>query len=236
MLDILAFGSHPDDAEIGCGGTLALHAARGERVGICDLTRGELGTGGDPKIRGEEAEAAARILGVSLRLNLGLPDGGLIYGAGGRGAGGEQKRRIVEVIRRLRPRVVLVPWHTDRHPDHTAAHYLLNEAIFAAALEKYDAPGEPHRVERVLYYFINDAAEPSLLVDVSATWEKKRESLLAHRSQFDLAASGVETPLNKPWGLLYKVEARDRYFGSLAGVAFAEGFVARQPLLLPGVL
>lgn len=236
MVDILAFGPHPDDAEIGCGGTLALHAARGQRVGICDLTRGERGSGGDPAVRAAEAEEAARILGLSLRVNLGLPDGGLIYGGGGRGAGGEQQRRVAELVRRLRPRVVLVPWHEDRHPDHTAAHHLLNEGIFAAGLRKYEAQGEPHRVERVLYYFINNAAEPSFLVDISSTWELKRQSLLAHRSQFSPEAAGVETPVNQPYGLFYKVEARDRFFGSRAGVAFAEGFISREPLLLPALL
>lgn len=236
MYDIVAFGPHPDDVEIGMGGTLALEAGRGRRVAIVDLTRGEMGTGGTPAVRIQEAEAAARILGADLRLNLGLPDRGLAYGTGGRGVAGEQLRRIVEVIRRLQPTVVALPWAPDRHPDHVAAHHLLLEAVFTAALKKYETAEAPHRVARTVFYFINDAAEPSFFVDITSTRDKKVESLFAHRSQFIAAEGDDPTPLNVPYGLPYKVEARDRYWGARAGVAYAEGFIIREPLLLPGLL
>lgn len=233
--DLLAFGPHPDDVELGMGGTIALHAARGHRVAICDLTAGEFGTGGDPRTRAREAEEAARILGVGLRMNLGLPDRGLVYGAGGRGAGGEQVRRVVEVIRRLRPRVVALPWGDDRHPDHVAAHHLLREALFTAALAKYETAEPPHRPQQMVFYFLNDAPEPSFLVDISVFRQKKSESLFAYRSQFEKAAGSPETPLNAPHGLLYRIESRDRYYGSLIGVEYAEGFRLRQPPVLEGL-
>lgn len=236
MFDLVAFAPHPDDAELGMGGTLALEAARGRRVAIVDLTRGEMGTGGTPEQRLREGEAAARILGVERRLNLALPDRGLLHGTGGRGAGGEQLRRVVEAIRRLRPAAVAIPWAPDRHPDHVAAHHLLQEAVFTAALARYETAEAPHRVQRTVFYFINDAVEPSFLVDITSTQAKKIESLFAHASQFVLSAGGVPTPLNVPNGLPDKIAARDRYWGARAGVTYAEGFLTREPPLLPGLL
>lgn len=236
MFDILAFGPHPDDVELGMGGTIAREAARGKRVAIADLTRGEMGTGGDPALRIREGEAAAKILGAELRLNLGLPDRGLIYGGGGRGAGGEQLRRVADTIRRLRPAVVAVPWAPDRHPDHVAAHHLLVEAVFAAALKKFETAEAPHRVQKTVFYFINDATEPSFFVDITSTQAKKSESLFAHRSQFVAEAGGGATPLNVPQGVPYKIEARDRYWGARAGVTYAEGFRTTEPPLLAGLL
>lgn len=234
--DILAFGPHPDDVELGMGGTLALHARRGHQVAICDLTKGEMGTNGSPEVRLHEAEEAARALGVALRINLGLPDRGLIYGSGGRGQGGEQVRRVVEVIRRLRPKVVALPWSPDRHPDHVAAHHLVQEAVLSAGLPKFETDQPPHRVQRVVFYLINDFAPPTFVVDVSEVYEAKRASLAAHRSQFVRAEGEAETPLNAPYGLPYRVESRDRYFGSLIGAAYAEGFIVRDLLALPGLL
>ncbi len=236
MFDIVAFGPHPDDVELGMGGTLALEAARGRRVAIVDLTRGEMGTGGDPEVRQQEAAEAARILGAEVRLNLGLPDRGLVYGAGAQGSGGEQLRQIVDTVRRLRPRVVAVPWAPDRHPDHVAAHHLLVEAVFTAALRKFCTAEDPHRVEQTVFYFINDAAEPSFFVDITQMQGKKSESLFAYRSQFVAAEGGGATPLNTPYGLPYKIEARDRYWGARVGVAYAEGFLTRQPPLLAGLI
>lgn len=236
MVDIVAFGPHPDDVEIGCAGTLALHTARGHRVAIVDLTRGEMGSNGSPVERWAEAEAAARILGVAERRCLDLPDRGL---AGGITAGpltpAEQLQRCVEALRTLRPRVVLAPWGDDRHPDHVAAHHLLREAVFNAGLGRYETDQEPHRVLRMVFYFINRAAEPSFLVDITGQWPKKIESLFAHASQFRRDGGRVETRLNRDHGLAALVEARDRYFGAQAGTGYAEGFRLADPPVLPGL-
>lgn len=235
MYEIVAFGPHPDDVEIGLGGTLALHAARGERVAIVDLTRGEMGSAGTPEQRLAEGEAAARILGVSLRLNLGLPDRGLVCDAGAEGSGGEQLRRCVEAIRSLRPRVVAIPWREDMHPDHVAAHHLLTAAVFTAAMRKYETESPPHRVAQTVFYFINGGGEPSFLVDITPTWPKKIESLFAHQSQFGRAEGQPATRLNSPTGLLYLTESRNRFFGARIGVELAEGFITREPPLLGGL-
>ena len=135
-VDLLAFGPHPDDLEIGMAGTLAKHAALGARVGLCDLTRGEMGSNGTPEERVAEAEAAGRVLGAAWRVNLGLPDGGLAPGP-------TRSRAIVELIRRARPSVIAIPHAADRHPDHGAAHHLLVRAVFDAGLRRFAAAGDP---------------------------------------------------------------------------------------------
>lgn len=205
LSDILVFGAHPDDVEIGCGGILARYTSEAARVVICDLTRGEMGCNGEPAQRVAEGEAAARILGVERRINLGLPDRGIAGGAFGEGAGAEQLRRCVAVIRRFRPKVVALPWAPDRHPDHVHAHRLLREAIFAAALNRYETEEAPHRVPQTVFYFINDVASPAFVVDVTPFWRRKLEALLAHHSQFDSCPGDVETPLNRRFGLCYRV-------------------------------
>lgn len=225
-IDLLAIGPHPDDVELGMGGTLARHRAAGYQTAIIDLTRGEMGSNGTPEQRVAEGEAAARILGCAWRQNLGLPDRGLNpYDP-------TQVRRVVEAIREARPRVLALNWKEDRHPDHRAASALVAEAIFNAGLRRYETGQEPHRPATVLYYFINDEAEPSCLVDITSFQAQKNESLFAHTSQFVGGEGGVETRLNRAGGLPYLVESRDRLFGARAGVAYAEGFVRQQPWLV----
>ncbi|MFZ5622758.1 MAG: bacillithiol biosynthesis deacetylase BshB1 [Pseudomonadota bacterium] len=225
-IDLLAIGPHPDDVELGMGGTLALHAARGYRTAIIDLTRGEMGSNGTPAQRIREGEEAARALGCQWRLNLGLPDRGLDP------RDPEQLRRVVEAIRTARPKVLAVNWGVDRHPDHRAGCALVEEAFFTAGLRRYETEQSAHRPARLLFYFINDEAEPSFLVDITAVRAKKIESLFAHESQFARDAGEVETRLNAKAGLLYLIESRDRLFGAKIGVEYAEGFVTRQPLVM----
>lgn len=227
-VDLLAIGPHPDDVELGMGGTLARHAAAGWRTGIIDLTRGEMGSNGTPEGRVAEGEAAAHLLGCQWRRNLGLPDRGLDP------RDPVQLRQVVDAIRLHQPKVLALNWGVDRHPDHRLGCQLVEEAVFTAGLRRYETEYPAHRPARVLYYFINDEAEPSFLVDITPFQAKKIESLFAHASQF--GAGEVETRLNRPVGLPYRVEARDRLFGSRAGVEFAEGFVTKEPLVIPDVL
>src|SRR4051812_46836379 len=227
-VDLLGFGPHPDDLEIGLGGTLAKHAALGHRVGLCDLTRGEMASNGTPDERVEEAGAAARVLGAAWRENLELPDRSI-------GSLPDHARRVVEVIRAARPRAIAVPYWQDRHPDHLAACTLLRESMFNAKLRKYDAAGEPWQAEWICFYFINDAAAPSFVVDVSDYYDVKRKALACYGSQFTRATGTAETRLNSPvFGQL--IESRDAHFGALAGVRYAEGIVTTESVMRKGML
>ena len=227
----LAFGAHPDDVEIGAGGLLHKWAKEGKRVGICDLTYAELSSNGTPERRQQEAAEAARILGLHVRLTLGLPDRGLALVP-------EQIRAIAHVIRLYRPRIVLSPYWEDRHPDHGMCSTLVREAIFNARIRKYETDAAEslpaHKVEHDLIYFINGQTEPQFLIDISEEMEAKMEALGSYRSQFELEADSVATPLTE--GYLERVRAREYVFGQSVGTAYAEGYVSRTPLLLPGFL
>lgn len=228
-VDLLVFGPHPDDLEIGLGGSIAKHVALGHRVGLCDLTRGELGTNGTPGQRVEESEAARAVLGAAWRENLGLPDGDI-------GGDRSHHRAIVELIRRARPRTIAIPYGRDRHPDHVAASKLLTQAAFAGGLARYSAAGEKWRADWLLYYFINDSARPSFVVDVSAQYDIKRAALACHRSQFAPPSdASTATRLNTP-RFQQLIESRDAQFGALIGTAFAEGVVVRELLVRDGLL
>src|SRR5687768_12076151 len=148
-VDLLAIGPHPDDIEIGIGGTVAKHVALGFRVGLCDLTAGEMGSNGTVEERLAEAEAARGVLGAAWRTNLRLPDRAI-------GSDPAPTRAIAELVRRARPRVVALPYWSDRHPDHVGASRLLTEAVFSAGLRRYPAEGDAWKVETACYYFIND--------------------------------------------------------------------------------
>lgn len=225
-VDLLVFGPHPDDIEIGVGGSVAKHAALGWRVGLCDLTAGEMGSNGTAEERLAEAEEARVVLGAAWRTNLRLPDRAF-------GADPQHMRAAAEVIRQARPTRVLVPYWSDRHPDHGAASRMLTEAVFNSGLRRYAAGGEPWKPDTVSYYFINDSVAPSYVIDVSAQYGTKRRALACHATQFTTAATGaVATRLTSP-RFRQLIESRDAQFGALAGVEFAEGFVMRDPLVLP---
>ncbi|MCL6450930.1 MAG: bacillithiol biosynthesis deacetylase BshB1 [Acetobacteraceae bacterium] len=230
-LDVLAFGAHPDDVEIGAGATLALYASLGRRVGVVDLTRGELANCGTLEGRLEEAAEAAAVLGLAVRENLALPDRGIEVSQ-------ESVLRAVALIRRYRPVLILAPHWEDPHPDHIRCWELIREAALSAALTRV-GPSlglAPHRPRRVLAYLVNSAATPTFLVDVGSVYDIKRRALAAHRSQFELGNHSVPTPLNRPW-YLAGIEGRDRYLGWLAGVEYAEGFVSPAPSLVePSIL
>ena len=228
-IDLLVFGPHPDDLEIGLGGTIARHAAAGHGVGLCDLTRAELSSNGTVEERQREADAAAAVLGARWRLNLGWPDGGIAESP-------EMIRSAVDFIRAHRPRTVAIPYWDDRHPDHVAASRVLRVATFRSGLRRYPADHDPWQPEWVCYYFINDAAVPSFVVDVSEHYQRKRDALDAYRSQFAPAGAGAVATRLTASTFRQLIESRDTQFGALAGVAFAEGIVVREPIVRSGLL
>ena len=222
-VDLLVFGPHPDDLEIGAGGTIARHVAAGASVGLCDMTAGEMGSNGTVEQRLAEAEDARKVLGATWRENLRLPDRAI-------GKSPEHLVTLATFIRKHQPRVVAGPFWSDRHPDHVAASALITEGVFNAGLRKYQAPGEAWKVEWICYYFINDAEKPSFVVDVTEQYETKRKALDCHVTQFQPPGRGASaTRLNTP---LFRqlIESRDAQFGALAGVPWAEGFIVREPV------
>jgi bacillithiol biosynthesis deacetylase BshB1 len=223
-VDLLVFGPHPDDIEIGLGGVVARHVDLGFRVGLCDLTAGEMGSNGTVEERLAEGEAARAVLGAAWRVNLRWTDRAI-------GRDPDHVRSAASLIRVARPRTVAVPYWSDRHPDHVAASQVLTEAAFSSGLRRYPAAGEAWRPEWVCYYFINDSAPPSFVVDVSAHYDTKRRALSCHATQFaPQSADGVSTRLTSP-RFRQLIESRDAQFGAIAGVAFAEGLIVRDPLV-----
>jgi len=230
-LDLLCVAPHPDDAELGMGGTLAREAARGLQVGVLDLTTGTMATNGTPEVRLEESAAASVLLGLRWRGNLGLPDRGL--------EGADCAAALAGALRLLRPAVVFIPCPDDPHPDHAAAFRLSMEAIFSAGLRRFPVPEwaapAAFRPRAVLQYFINGWRDPALALDVSAVYEVKRRSIAAHASQFRFASTptdpGAPTRLNSG-AAAAQVEARDRFLGAQLGADFAEGFIPARTLLV----
>ena len=223
-VDLLAIGPHPDDIEIGIGGIVAKQAGLGHLVGLCDLTAGEMGSNGTVDERLAEAEAARQALGAVWRVNLRLPDRAI-------GTSPDHQRAVASLVRSARPKVVAIPYWTDRHPDHVAASHLLTEGVFSAGLRRYAAEGEAWKPESVCYYFINDMAVPSFVVDVSDHYETKRRALACHVTQFQPSQPGAVATRLTSVRFRQLVESRDAQFGAVAGVAFAEGIVVKQPLV-----
>lgn len=220
-LDWLCLAPHPDDAEIGAGGTLIRLAREGRAVGILDLTRGEKGTQGSPQVRVQECVDAAGVMGLRWRGQLGLTDGEVMDSA-------RAAQRLAEVLRALRPRVLVVPHFKDRHPDHFGAYHLSKRAVHLAQLQKAYVGGEPHRVSRVLLYQGNADINPTLLVNVEDVQEAWAAAILAHASQFSGAViSETVTP-----EIVERRRARQSYWGTLGRVRYAEAFEVEDALLV----
>ena len=220
-LDLLVIAPHPDDGELGCGGILAKAKAQGQSTGILDLTEGELGSKGSVALRHEEAAAAARVLGLDFRGNLQLPDGGIADVEG-------QRTLLATKLRELKPRVLIIPLESDRHPDHLGASRLAASAVHFAGLRKARLEGAPHKVQRLLYYPGNYPATPTLAVDISDHIETWEASVRAYKSQFEgervsetVSAGGVEAR-----------RALRRYWGNLIGVSYAEPLLSPLPYLI----
>jgi N-acetylglucosamine malate deacetylase 1 len=231
-LDVLAVGAHPDDVELGCGGTLARLASEGRAVGILHLTRGERGTRGTAEERRAEAEAAAAALGAAVMDFLDCGDGGLRTGPA-------EEDALIAKLREWRPDLVLAPSPHDRHPDHTRGHHLVEAACFYAGL-RHRGEAEPFRPAAMFAYMQHDHFEPSFVVDVTAAWEAKLASLRAYRSQLHQPEEkdkdgGPMTKVASPEFRL-AVEGRARHFGLLIGAAFGEPFWSRAPLAVGDLL
>jgi N-acetylglucosamine malate deacetylase 1 len=224
-LNILAIGAHPDDVEIGMGGTIAKYIKKGYNIGICNLTMAELSSNGTVSIRQQEAELASEILGVQTRIQLKLPDRGLYISD-------TAIRSIVTIIRKYRPEIVFIPYFDDRHPDHGHCSRLVEEAVFSAGIKKFkdELDQSEHRVQTVYYYMINGFHKPDFVIDISATIDQKLASLRAYESQFEKVDGSTDTPLTN--GYIEFVENRERLFGKEAGVMYAEGFKTKKPILL----
>lgn len=220
-IDLLAFGPHPDDVEIFCGGVVIALADRGYRTGIVDLTRGELASQGTIEGRASEAAAAAEILGLALRENLGLQDGFIDPSPNS-----PHVPVVVEAIRRLRPELLLVPWSEERHPDHVAAATLLTRAAFLAGLRKFHPEGgAPFTPRQVLYYEMRHRMPASFIVDTSRAWERKARAIACHASQITRSDSEAATLISSPLAI-QAIEARDRARGSEIGVVHGEALHA----------
>ena len=230
-VDLLAIAAHRDDVELLAGGTIARAASQGYRVGILDLTAGETGTDGSAALRGQEAEAAARVLGVAVRRNAGLPDAGLQNTP-------ETRRVVVELVRAFRPRVVILPYPNGRHPDHRIASQLGYDACFLAGLRRFDAPGEPHRPHKLLYAlaFREDAVKPSFVVDVTAQMETKMEAIRCYASQFDGKTWGGEVFPGGDRPLYDQVRMHAARYGSLIRTEYGEPFYIAETMEVEDVV
>lgn len=224
-LDLLVVAAHPDDAEISIGGTILATIAAGKRVGIVDLTRGELSSRGTPELRAEETKAATELLGVHFRTCLNLADGSVRDTDDAREA-------LVGVIRKTRPRVLLAPWRDDLHPDHAGAGLLAYRSLYLGGVKMYPH-GKPasvqHRPATLGYYMCHTPFEPSVIVDVSDHWSQKVEVVKCYASQFfDPENDGPPTKISKP-GFMAAVEGRARDLGGRGGVELGEAIVWQDP-------
>lgn len=222
-LDILAFGAHPDDIELGCGGTLISHVKKGKKVGLIDLTLGELGTRGTPEIRLQEAEEAAKIIGADVRENLRMADGFFENDEA-------HQRLVIQAIRKYKPEIILCNAPLDRHPDHGRGGKLVKEAAFLSGLRmiktEFEGNEQEHWRPKAVYHYIQFYdLKPTFLVDISDSMDEKIASYKAHKSQFfDPNSKEPETLISKP-DFLDNIMGRARYFGQYIHAKYAEGFV-----------
>ncbi|AKQ45596.1 GlcNAc-PI de-N-acetylase [Rufibacter radiotolerans] len=229
-LDLLAFASHPDDAELGCVGTILAHKALGKKVGIVDLTRGELGTRGTPETRAQESADASAILGLDARENLGMADGFFRNDE-------EHQRLVIAAIRKYRPEIVLMNAIHDRHPDHGRGSQLVSESCFFSGLRQvktYTPEGEEQEAWRpkAVYHYIQDRfIKPDLVVDVTPFWDQKVESIRAFKSQFftpgNEETGEPATYISSPVFMQF-IEARALELGHSIGVTYGEGFTKER--------
>ena len=230
MVDLLAIAAHRDDVELTCAGTLIRAIDQGHAAGILDLTAGETGTRGSAELRAEEAQAAARVMGISERLNAGLPDAHLANTDANR-------RAVVEAIRYFRPRVVIVPFPVGRHPDHRIASELARDACFLSGLRKYDAGGEVHRPHKVLYAlaYREDPVKPTFVVDISDQFDRKMQAIHCYASQFDGATNAGEIfPTGQD--LYSLIATQNAHYGSLIRTRYGEPYFTHETMMVDDVI
>ena len=227
-LDILVFAAHPDDAELSCSGIIAKEIASGKKVGIVDLTKGELGTRGSAEIRMEETKVSSQILGLSVRENLDLGDGLFEVSE-------KELKLVVGVIRKYQPQVILCNAPEDRHPDHGRGAALVKRATFLAGLRKF-GEGEAYRAKDVFSYIQEKYLTPSVVLDITPFFDKKIESLKAFKSQFfDESSNEPSTPISSE-NYWFEIEARAREMGKLIGVKYGEGLIMDKPMPLKSIV
>ena len=227
-VDILAFGSHPDDVELGCGGSILSAISQGLKVGIIDLTKGELGTRGTPEIRKKESEKASEILGVSFRKNLGFKDGFFINDK-------EHQLKVVEVLREHKPSIIFCNAVKDRHIDHPKGSKLVSDSCFLSGLSKINtnynnsknqSPWTPKQIYHYIQWF---DLKPDILIDISEFQEKKMKAIMAYKSQFyNPKSTEPNTPISSK-SFIDSIKQRDQNFGRISGVDAAEGFTVERP-------
>ena len=228
-VDVMVFGAHPDDIEIGCGGTVIKLTDAGRRVVLVDLVRGELGTRGTAETRAGEAAKGAEILGVTARENLELEDGHIQVTAEGR-------RRVTEAIRRWKPDTVLLPYWEDRHPDHSHASRLVYEGAFLAGLSRFETAQQAHRPRRMIYYMGWYEFEPTFIVDITGQFERKMASIYAYATQFRPDGSpDPQTDLTAP-STDWLIRSRMAYFGARIRARYGEAFLIRGHLAVDNPL
>ena len=231
-LDILAIGVHPDDIELSCSGTLLKHIGLGHKVGLLDLTRGELGTRGTAETRDEEAENAKQIMGAAIRENLSMADGFFTHNE-------ENLKKIIRVIRQYQPDIVLLNAIDDRHPDHGRASKMTSDACFLSGLRKietFDNQGiaqEKWRPKQIYHYIQDRSLKADFVIDITPFMDKKIELVLAYKTQFSstLSAEDTEpqTPISSPT-FLESLKAKDRVYGRLINAEFGEAFTSERPV------
>jgi bacillithiol biosynthesis deacetylase BshB1 len=228
-LDVLAFAAHRDDIELTCGGTMIKLVDQGYRTGIIDLTAGEMGTRGSAEERAIEAAEAAKILRVQCRDNLGIPDSNIEISR-------ENKLKVVEAIRRYKPKLLLLPYWEDRQPDHAHTSRLVFEAAFLAGLSKLDAEQPKHRPEKLVYYMCHYEFRPSFVVDVTEQHERKMEAIRAYKSQIhNPDYPGEQTLISSP-EYIESIEVRSSYYGGLIRKKYGEPFLAREMLEVEDIM
>jgi bacillithiol biosynthesis deacetylase BshB1 len=233
-LDVLAIAAHPDDIELSCAATLVKLTQQKCKIGILDLTEGELSTRGTRAIRRKEAAAAGKILGLTARINLKFPDGGIEITK-------KNITKVIQVLRHFQPTVLFIPHWLERHPDHVHTHQLAKEAWFSSGLEKIPTlfqgkKQQPFRPKKYFHYMQKYEFEPSFIIDVSDVYEKKKESLRAFNSQFYNPQSKERETILSSRLFLESIYARDRHFGSLINVEYGEPFFSIEPLGLTSPL
>lgn len=221
-VDFMVIGAHPDDVELGCGGTILKLIALGRKGVIADMTDASMGTRGTPEIRAREAAAAAQALGVE-RINLGLPDGRLADGW-------DAQKRVIDAIRAFRPKALITHHASEEHPDHEATARIVKQAAFKAGLAKLDVAGEPHRPGRLFHFIGMEAHEPSFCVDITAHWQGKLDAIRRYASQFhnpDAKRYAGQTDLATP-AFLEFLEVRNRFWGTRIKRRYAEAFTCAE--------
>lgn len=232
-VDVLAIGAHPDDIELACGGTVAKFTGEGFSVAILDCTNGEMGSRGNAEIRVKEAQKGAKILGVKVRENLGLPDGKLTVND-------ESIEKMIVMLRKYRPKIVLINPPFERHPDHEASHYILRKAMFKSGLIKVEThyegvPQKPLRIRKMFCYMqsYEFPRKPDFYIDITSTFKTKMNAIKAFTSQVWVPGisnpDGPVTRLSRP-EFLEELEARAIYFGTQIGVRYAEAFYSIEPI------